>query len=157
MSSPFQIWIDRLKNGQTQTINESFESDFLDIQEEELKMDSPVNVVGEAYLTEAELIIHLNASTKLKMPCAICNQMIEIDLEVKDCYHAVPINEIPSGIYDYKDFLRESLLIELPQYAECNQGNCPERKVIASYMHEKQKETSNFPFSNLGDSNGSTT
>ncbi len=157
MSSPFLIWIDRLKNGQTQTIHESFSPVFLDIQEEELKMDFPVLVVGEAYLTESELILHLSASTKLKMPCAICNEMIEIDLSVKECYNAVPINEIPSGIYDYKDFLRESLLIELPQYVECNQGNCPERLIIAPFMHEKQKETSNFPFSNLGDSNGSTT
>jgi uncharacterized metal-binding protein YceD (DUF177 family) len=157
MNSPFQIWIDRLKNGQTQTINESFSPDFLDIQEEELKMNSPVHVVGEAYLTESELILHFNASTKLKMPCAICNEMIEVDLRIKDCYHAVPINEIPSGIYDYKEDLRESLLIEVPKYVECNQGNCPERKMIAPYMHEKQKETSNFPFSKLGDSNGSST
>lgn len=157
MNSPFQIWIDRLKNGQTQTITESFPSDFLDIQEEELKMHSPVHVVGEAYLTESELILHFNASTKLKMPCAICNEMIEVDLSIKDCYHAVPVNEIPSGIYDYKEDLRESLLIEVPQYVECNQGNCPERKIIAPYMHKKQKETSNFPFSNLGDTNGSST
>lgn len=151
MSSPFQIWIDRLKNGQTQTIHESFSPDFLDIQEEELKADSPVVVTGEAYLTESELILHLNASTIVKMPCAICNDMIDVDLRIKDCYHAVPINEIPSGIFDYKDLLRESLLIELPKYVECNQGKCPERKTIAPYMREKQKEEPNihFPFSKL--------
>lgn len=151
MSSLFQIWVDRLKNGQSQLINESFAPDFLDVREEELQLNSPVLVVGEAYLTESELILRFTASTKIMMPCAICNRMTELDLSVKDCYHAQPIEEIPSGIFDYKELLRESLLIELPQYVECNQGKCPERKVIAPYMRTEKKEEpkTHFPFSTL--------
>lgn len=151
MNSSFQIWIDRLKSGQNQLINESFAPDFLDVREEELQLNSPVIVTGVAYLTESELILRLNASTKVMMPCAICNRMIELDLSIKDCYHAQPIEKINSGIYDYRDLLRESLLIELPQYVECNQGKCPDRKIIAPYMREKQKEEPNthFPFSTL--------
>lgn len=151
MSNPFQIWIDRLKNGQTQLINESFTSEFLDLREEELILNAPVIVTGEAYLTESELILHLKASTRAMMPCAICNQMVQIELSIKDFYHTQPIDEIPSGIYDYQEALREALLIELPQYVECNPGKCPDRKVIAPYMRSEKKtgENTHFPFSNL--------
>lgn len=151
MSSPFQIWIDRLKSGQSQLINESFNPDFLDVREEELQLNSPVLVEGEAYLTESELILRLKASTNAMMPCAICNQMIRVELSVKDFYHTQPINEIPSGIYDYQPPLREALLIELPRYVECNQGKCPDRKIIAPYLRSEKKveENTHFPFSNL--------
>jgi uncharacterized metal-binding protein YceD (DUF177 family) len=151
MNSPFQIWIDRLKSGQSQLINESFTPDFLDIREDELQLNSPVVAVGEAYLTENELILRLKASTRALMPCAVCNQMIQFELSVKDFYHAQPLSEVPSGIYDYQAPLREALLIELPRYVECNQGKCPDRKVIAPYLRSEKKveENTHFPFSNL--------
>ncbi len=151
MNSPFQVWIDRLKSGQTQLINESFTPEFLDLQEKELILDSPVIVKGEAYLTESELILHIKASTQATMPCAICNQMVHIELLIKDFYHAQPLSEIPTGIYDYQEPLREALLIELPKYVECNPGKCPERSVIAPYMRSEKKteENTHFPFSNL--------
>jgi uncharacterized metal-binding protein YceD (DUF177 family) len=151
MDNPFQIWIDRLKTGQSQLINESFKPDFLDIREEELQLNSPVIVLGEAYVTESELILRLKASTKAHMPCAVCNQMIPVELSIKDFYHAQPLSEIPSGIYDYQTALREALLIELPGYVECNQGKCPDRKVIAPYLRSEKKveENTHFPFSNL--------
>lgn len=151
MNDPFQIWVDRLKGGKTQKINESLDPSFLDVQEEELRLDAPVIVIGEAYLSDNELILRLTASTQVSMPCAICNQMIPVKLAVNDFYHAHPLDEIPSAIYDFRIPLREALLIELPKYVECNQGKCPERKVIAPYMRsgEKIKKDTHFPFSNL--------
>ena len=151
MSSPFQIWIDRLKSGQTQLINESFDSSFLDVQEAELQLNTPVVVVGEAYLTESELIFRFQASTQATMPCAICNQMTPVKLSVKDFYHAHSLSEIPSAVFDYQEILREALLIELPQYVECNKGKCPDRKIIAPYLRSEKKaqEETHFPFSNL--------
>lgn len=151
MNDPFQIWVDRLKGGQTQKISESLNPTFLDIQEEELKLNSPVVVMGEAYLSDDELILRLTASTQVFMPCAICNQMIPVSLSVNDFYHAQPLSEIPSAIYDFRPPLREALLIELPKYVECNQGKCPDRKLIAPYMRsgERKKEDTHFPFSNL--------
>lgn len=151
MSNTFQIWIDRLKSGQSQLINESFTPDFLDVREEELQLNSRVNVAGEAYVTESELILRLKASTEALIPCAICNKMTPITLSVKEFYHAQPLEEIPSGIYDYGEPLREALLIELPKYVECNRGKCPDRVVIAPYLRSEKKveENTHFPFSNL--------
>lgn len=151
MENQFLIWIDRLKGGQKQKIDESFDSAFLEIQEKELQLGFPVKVTGEAYLSDDELILHLNAKTRAMMPCAICNQMIPIDLAIRDFYHAQPICEIGGAIFDYREPLREALLIELPGYVECNKGNCPDRQSIAPYLRSEKriKDDIHFPFSNL--------
>ena len=151
MSNPFQIWIDRLKNGQKQLIKESITPGFLDINEEELVFDCPVKVNGQAYLTESELILQLSASTIAKMPCAICNQMMEFHLSITNFYHAEPISDIPSGIYSFEEPLREALLIELPKYVECSNGKCPGRDKLTPFLRSetKKQENTHFPFSNL--------
>ncbi len=145
------IWIDRLKNGQTQKINESLNPSFLKIEEDDLKFTSPVPVQGEAYLSNEELIIRLKASTQAMMPCIICNKLITIDLVLDGFYHVQPTNEIPGAIFDYQELLREALLLELPRYVECNQGKCPDRPSIAPYLHsnKQQKQEIHFPFSDL--------
>lgn len=148
MDDIFKIWIDRLKANQTLHIDESFPSEFLDIQETELKMDTPVQIKGEAYTSEGELILHLSASTKGSMSCAVCNQMTEFDLKIQDFYHAVPLTEIPSACFDMREPLREALLLELPKFVECNRGKCPEREVISPYLR-KEEDKSHYPFSNL--------
>ncbi len=151
MGNPFQIWIDRLKSGQSQTINESLPPDFLDLErEEELRTETPVLVKGKAYLTDSELILHLDASTKVMMPCAVCNKMTQIELAIENFYHTHPLEEIPSGTYDFRTPLREALIIELPKYVECNKGKCPSRKEIDPYLKGKSKDDNiHFPFSNL--------
>lgn len=150
MSNPFHILIDRLKNGSSQAIDETLNPEFLEIEEEDLRAESEVKVKGKAYLTESELILNLNAATKVMMPCSICNQMTHVDLAIENFYHAHPLDEIPSGVYSFKAPLREALLIELPKYAECNQGKCPKREDMTPYLKEKkQNKDTHFPFSDL--------
>ncbi len=150
MNEPFQIWIDRLKGGRTEKIAESFAPAFLAIQEKELYFDTPVVVKGEAYLSEDQLILHLKASTKATMPCSICNEMFQVELKIENFYHTQPIEEIPSAIFDFRETLREALLLELPQYAECSRGKCPKRGSIAPYLRsEALKEKNYFPFKDL--------
>ena len=153
MKETFQILVDRLKGGQIEKIAESFDPSFLGIQEVELRFDAPVVVKGEAYLSEDELILHLKASTEAVMPCAVCNQMIKVELKIENFYHTQPLKEIPGAIFNYQEALREALLIELPQYVECRgskKGKCPERASIASYLRvEKHAEKTYFPFKDL--------
>jgi len=144
------VWIDRLKLGSVQKIAETLSPAFLQIQEEQLRFESPVLVQGEAYLSQEQLILRLKASTQAKMPCAICNQMVEIALAVGHFYHTQPTSEIPSGIFDFREPLREALLLEVPQYIECK-TSCPERSTISPYLRPGnpiQQETY-FPFKDL--------
>lgn len=154
MQEAFKIWIDRLGEGRLQAIEGSFDPSFLEVDEKELQFRFPVHVKGKAYVADQHLVIHLAANTVATMPCAICNEMVETELKVEHFYHSEPINEIPNAVFNFGAPLREALLIELPKYFECCQGNCPERATLAPYLRsykkeEQQEEGFNFPFSDL--------
>ncbi len=147
----FEILIDRLRNGVTQKIDGAFEPEFLGVEENELQFPKKIQVCGETYLAEDHLVLRLKASTHAKMPCSVCNRMIEIELKIENFYHTEPLEEIRSGVFNYNEALREALLIELPQYVECNQGKCPERASLAPYLHSKKTkdEKTHFPFADM--------
>lgn len=153
MSELFKIWIDRLKGGRTQKIEESLDPAFLGPEEEELHFRSKVDIKGEAYLTDAHLIVHLKARCQALMPCSICNEMIQVELKNDNFYHTQPIEEIAGAVFDFSELLREALLLELPKAVECNKGNCAQRATMAPYLRaEKRKEkTTYFPFAHLDD------
>jgi uncharacterized metal-binding protein YceD (DUF177 family) len=151
MSEPFKIYVDRLRGGNTETIDVALEPSFLDIHEADLSFSSPVLLKADVYLTDEHLIIHLKATTKATRPCAICNQPMGVDLVVKDFYHTELLEDIPSAIFDFQDVLREALLIELPLVVECNGGKCPEREALRPFMSSKER-TENptyFPFTDI--------
>jgi uncharacterized metal-binding protein YceD (DUF177 family) len=152
MQELFKIWVDRLREGSVQKIDGSFSPSFLEIEEKDLQLRTPVEVLGKAYLAEDHLVIQINAKTKAHVPCAICNEMMEMELKVDNFYQALGVDEIPGGSFDFSAPLREALLIELPHYFECCEGNCPERKTLAPYLRSAPKtdeKNTNFPFADL--------
>ncbi|MCC6127797.1 MAG: hypothetical protein IT584_01160, partial [Chlamydiae bacterium] len=142
------------RGGLTEAIDAALDPSFLDVQEAELLFPSPVLLKGEVYLTDEHLIIHLKASTKTVRPCAICNEATTTDLCVSNFYHTEMIQDIPSAVFDFREVLREALLIELPLVVECSSGKCPERKSIAPFMKSKERSenTTYFPFTDLDQS-----
>lgn len=152
MSDTFILYIDRLKSGAVQKIGMILSPEFFDVHESDLLFPDPVEVSGEAYLAEEELVIHLNASTIARMPCSICNQMLPFTLAIKNFYHAEPLSSIKTGLFDLREPLREALLIELPKTVECP-GGCKEREAIAPFLKKKPEASSApedyFPFSDL--------
>lgn len=151
MDQKFKIYIDRLKNGHTEKIQEELDPAFLGIIEEELSFPTSVKVSGDAYLTDDHLILHLKAQTEAKIPCAICNDFFFYPIDI-DFYHTTPLEEIINPIFDYGEALRDSILLQVPAYAECHQGSCPERNSLNKFLKTKvaTEETQvNFPFSDL--------
>ncbi len=134
MNERFKIYIDRLKNGHVEKIAETFEPAFLDIHEPELAFRDEVVVEGKAYLANDNLVLHLNAATYGIMPCSVCNEGVKVELNVSDAYFTQSIDEIKSGIFDFSEILREAILLEVPQFAECCEGNCSQRKEISKYL-----------------------
>ncbi|HSX10281.1 MAG TPA: hypothetical protein VLF94_00995 [Chlamydiales bacterium] len=151
MSQPFIILIDRLKGGHSQKIEEALDPSFLGADEPDLRFTTKVTVKGEAYLTDAHLIVHLKARTVVSMPCSVCNQMIDTELKVENFYHTEPIEEIQGAKFNYSEALREAVLIELPRTVECNKGNCPERATITPYLRSEKRtdKTTYFPFADM--------
>jgi uncharacterized metal-binding protein YceD (DUF177 family) len=142
----FKIYVDRLKNGQTEKIDVTVNADFLDVAD--ISFSLPVTIQGEAYLADEHLILHMQAHTETQIPCVICNKSFTLKLAVSDFYHSVPLLEIKAAIFDFSSLLREDILLQIPQFAECSGGTCPERVDISKFLKTK-KTDAQFPFSGL--------
>ena len=147
----FNIYIDRLRNGKNQEIDGIFPASFLEVEEESLRFEKPVIVVGEAYIAEDDLVIHLKVQAEASMPCSICNGMTPIEISLGNYYEAVPLSDVKGAIYDFRECLREEILLQIPHTVECRDGHCPERKEMTQYLKaEKADEIEGFqPFADL--------
>jgi len=145
MSQLLKIYIDRLFDEKIEKIQESLEPCFINVQESDLKFPSPVHVQGKAYIAENHLIIQLKIETQALIPCSICNKLVKIPLIIDRFYHTEELSAIKGQVYDYTPSLREGVLLEVPNYVECEK-NCPERAKIKKYLSDGNKQ---FPFANL--------
>lgn len=137
----FRIYVEQLRDGQIEALTECFPADFLDVKEEALSFFDPVNIDGEAYLADDMLILHLNVSTIATMPCRICNEPVKVNVEINEFYHAEPLDEIKGSIFNFREILREAILLETPPTAECHEGKCPKRKTLQKFLKkEGEKE-----------------
>lgn len=146
MNEAFKIYIDQLKDGHTEEITEKVTPEFMDIQEEDLNFVDPIEVKGEAYLAENDLVLHLDIETFATIPCAICNEEVKVPVKLNNFYHTVPSEEIKSGIYNFQEMLRENILLTTPLFAECNEGQCPQRDELKKFFYD-----SDSPGHNSGD------
>lgn len=151
MNEPFQIFIDRLHDGVVEAISFEATPDFLSVTEKELKFLDPVEISGEAYLAESELVFRLSVSTMAQMPCSICNQETKYPIQIDNLYYTKPLSEISGHTFDFSEGVREAVLLEVPFVVECNGGNCPERKNIEKFLAppEHQDEDRWQPFKDL--------
>lgn len=128
------LYVAQMRDGHRVVLDEQFPVDILDVHEEELGFAETVTVRGEAYVVEEELVLHVDLRAVAVLPCSICNEEVRVPLELKGVYHTEPLREIKRGVFDYSTAIREALLLEVPLFAECCQGHCPQRKVLASYL-----------------------
>lgn len=154
MEDEFKIYIEQLRDGHEKKIDESLSPDFLEINEPDLAFIKPVELEGSAYIAEKELILHWDIRTEALIPCSICNDKVPVEIAIHNFYHSEPVEEIKTGIFNFKHLLRETILLEVPPFTECNQGKCPNRKDVAKFLKEpsteKPDEEEGYqPFANL--------
>ncbi|WP_068470005.1 YceD family protein [Candidatus Protochlamydia phocaeensis] len=142
MDDAFKIYVDQLRDGQEKKIKESLSPDFLDVHETDLGFKKNVELEGVSYLADQELILHWNIQAEALIPCSICNEMVPVDIKIRDFYHSEPLADIKGAVFNFKDLLRETILLEIPAFAECNQGNCPKRQEVAKYLKEPTQDQS---------------
>lgn len=134
MNDAFKIYVDQLKDGHEENIHEEFLPEFIGITEKDLTFKDPVKVEGKAYLADDSLILNFDIETTAIMPCTVCNAPVAVEIKIRNFYHMESVDEIKSGIYNIQDILRETILIETPHFAECNNGKCSEREKISKYL-----------------------
>jgi hypothetical protein len=128
MVDDFKIYLDRLKNGNSQKVEGIYSPNLIDAEDDELRFTKPVHVSAECYLAEDQLIISISAKTEIETPCSICNEWTTIPLSVEKYLVTEFLEEISGSTYPFEQALREALLLQVPYTAECNQGQCPARK-----------------------------
>lgn len=154
MDERFKIYVEQLRDGQVEKIAEVLEPSFLEVHESELSFVDPIDLQGEAYLADDELILHLNVSTFALMPCKICNDMVKAPIEIDNSYHAIPLGEVKGGIFNLAPLLREQILLELPLLVECHEGHCPKRQAMQKYFKKDSGDAGEDgyqPFADLDD------
>lgn len=147
----FKIYIEQLREGREEAINETLNPSFLDVQD--LVFDKPVELEGTAFLAEHELVFHWDIRTEVILSCSICNEPVRVPIHIQNFYYSEPLKEIKAGIYNFKDLLRETILLEVPAFAECNDGKCPKRQEFQKYLKESSDQPSDEegyqPFADL--------
>ncbi len=133
----FKIYVDQLKAGHVEKIKEEFSPEFLDVDEPGLHFVKAVCVQGEAYVAEGELVLHLDIQAEAEIPCRVCNEPVAAPVEIEGLYMAIPLSEVPSGVFSLVEPLREAILLETPRFAECSSGQCPERKSIEKFLKKQ--------------------
>jgi uncharacterized metal-binding protein YceD (DUF177 family) len=136
-SEALKIYVDRLKEDKIEQFERLLPPDFLDISEPDLHFESDVTVRGEAYVAGDGLVLHIDICAIGVIPCSICNERVEVPIQLKGLYHVEPLEGIKAGIFDMGPVIRENLLLEIPAFAECQNGNCPQRKIIGKYLKKK--------------------
>ena len=111
----------------------------MEIHERDLAFQDPIDVEGEAYLADDMLVLHMDIKTAALLPCIICSELVKVEVFIPGFYHAVPLIEVKTGVYNFKELLRETILLETPSLAECCSGKCPQRQELKNYF---KKETS---------------
>lgn len=138
MEDAFSIYIDRLRAGKEEVMEESLDPSFLDVDEPDLSFPEEVKVHVKAYIAEKELLLFFKVAAVASIPCSICNAEVLVPIQ-EELVHSVPVEEIPSGVYSFKEFLRETILLGAPQFAECSGGKCPRRNEITPYFRESKE------------------
>ena len=157
MDEEFTIYVDRLRNGAVEAIDLTLSADCLEQDDERLRFEGVVVIRGEAYVAEDELVLHLSLEATALVPCVICQKELQLPLVVKGLYHAEPLKQVPTALYCFRLLVRETLILEAPQLAECG-GKCPERKDIEHYLSKGDAQYHPFADLNLKElSNGSPT
>lgn len=134
----FIINTDRLRKSKELKVKVNFKasSDFLRLEESDVDFGETVEVQGEVYIVDDQLIIHFDVLATVVSACRVCNGNAEAEIRIKSLYHAEDLSEIRGPYFDFGAVLREEILLELPRFVECNQGSCPERELIKPYLVE---------------------
>lgn len=130
----FKIYLDRLGENDAQKIQSKVSPAFIQVEDKDLSFPEEVTFEGETYLSDGFFILQLKIQTTAFVPCLMCNEKIKIPIIINDFYLSEKVSELRSTIFDFTEELRSSILVKVPEFFECNGGNCPERETAKKYL-----------------------
>lgn len=134
----FILNVDLLRKEGAKDLDMSIESGRLQLDHQDAKFGPKVQLKGQAYLVDDRLILNLNVSTHAILPCTICNGEAEKLVEITNLYHVEELKNMKTTLFDFSEILKQEIFLEVPKYAECANGNCPERESMNHYLGVKK-------------------
>jgi uncharacterized metal-binding protein YceD (DUF177 family) len=149
------LLVEHLKEGKSSAIDAALDPNLLQLNSGDLSFSNPIRIQGVSYLAEDHLVIQLDVQSTAYLPCSVCNKSVSISVVLKNVYITKPLSELSSGKLNFAEDLREVVLLEVPSFAECNEGKCPERVYIEKYLKQSAVKMANeteemyYPFDGL--------
>lgn len=141
------VYVDRLKGDNEEEIAETIDPQALGMQEsDELTVTAPVEIEGRAYMADEYLVVDLDITASITIPCAFCNQDFVLDVDVQHSIHEEPISDIKHGVFDIIPLVREAIFLEVPLYPLCGGKVCLHRDEIEKYLKKESVEEGYQPF-----------
>jgi uncharacterized metal-binding protein YceD (DUF177 family) len=143
------IHVDQLKNGEQKEIQEKLPPEFLELESgDEIKNKEPISVYGTVYVTDDYLILDLNIEANLILMCGFCTESYSFPVKRTHFMHEEPLETMTKGVFDLGNFIRETVLLEVPLYPLCGGKECKNRKKVEKFLSQK-KEEHFHPFQDL--------
>ncbi len=151
MTDQFLIYPDRLKGGHVEKIDMTLAPSFIDVEESDLSFKDSVRLKGSASRVDDSLVLQLDVETVAYIPCSICNHLVPVKILIPHFYLTEDLENTRDGVFNFKESLREEILLNVPRFAECDQGNCEERESVAKFLkkNEGDRKESYHPFADL--------
>lgn len=138
MKRPLLVYIERLREGKVEWIEEKIDASLLSIEEEGLVCKEPVEVTVEVYFVDTWLIGKISLSAQMTLSCSFCNEPFVLPITIKDEPFEESLEEIRDGVFDLLPLVREALLLEMPFYPQCGQTVCLNRNEVEKYLKKKE-------------------
>jgi uncharacterized metal-binding protein YceD (DUF177 family) len=146
MKEKLNLYIERIRDD-TETLSETLKPTFMDVEEKDVLFQDPIELKGEAYVTDDYLIIRMSIHTKARLVCSFCNNSFTFDIDLPNFLHEEPLENISGATFDLLPLVRETILLALPMYPQCGLTSCNHRDEIEPYL--KKQSASNNPFMDL--------
>ena len=140
MENPLLIYVERLRDGKTESIEEQIDPSLLDISDEELVCNESISVSAEVYLVDIWLIVKISFSATVVLPCSLCNEPFVLPIVVEEQLHEEPLEDIKGGIFDLMPLIREALILEIPFYPQCGMTFCRNRDKVEKFLKKNKEE-----------------
>ena len=138
MKDIVKVYVDRVRDGNTDEISEELPSSFMDVHEKDIRFEAPIFLTGEAYVTDDYLIVSLTIETEATLICSVCNEPFTFAISIHNMMHEEPLENIKEATFDILPLVRESILLEIPLYPQCGITSCNRREEIEPYLKKEQ-------------------
>ncbi|MDB6080952.1 MAG: hypothetical protein JWO53_224 [Chlamydiia bacterium] len=145
---PLTLYTDRLKSGgDIEEIDETIDPSCLGVQaSDDVTITAPITIYGQAYVVDEYLVLDLNITTEIKIPCAFCNDEFVLPIKLKHAVHEESLDEIKHGAFDAAAVVREMIYLEVPLYPQCGGSSCLRRSEVEKYLKKEEVSEGYQPF-----------